>query len=272
MSKSLVRLRGLGIFLAVALSACGPQSTPIIPAAAGPVTTSPKDGMPLALVPAGEFQMGSEPYLDEEPIHKVDLSAFWIDQTEVTNSSYARCVKDGACQPPGLTTSYMRKAYYGNTSFDAYPVIYVDWNEAGSYCKWAGRRLPTEAEWEKAARGTNQRIYPWGDQPPDKSLLNYSFDVGDTSAVTDFPTGASSYHALNMAGNVMEWVADWYDSHYYSQSPAQDPGGPTSGTYRVVRGGSWLDNRNFIRSALRLFYEPGSAFLNLGFRCAVSAQ
>ncbi len=272
MSKSLFYLWGLGILLAAALSACGQKSTPIIPTASGSSTTSPKDGMPLAFVSAGEFQMGSEPYLDEEPIHKVYISAFWIDQTEVTNRSYAHCVEDEACQPPKRATSFTRKAYYGNTFYDTYPVIYVDWNEADSYCKWAGRGLPTEAEWEKAARGTDQRIYPWGNHLPDTDLLNYNFDFGDTSVAMNFLSSASPYGVLNMAGNVSEWVADWYDSHYYSQSPAQDPSGPASGKYRVVRGGSWPDNRNLVRAALRLYYEPDSAFFNLGFRCAMSVQ
>jgi serine/threonine-protein kinase len=216
--------------------------------------------------------MGSEPYLDEEPIHKVNISSFWIDQTEVMNGAYMLCVTDGVCQPPRRTSSYTRKEYYGNMFYNTYPVIYVDWNEAESYCKWAGLRLPTEAEWEKAARGTDQRIYPWGNHLPDTDLLNYNFDFGDTSVVGNFLSSASPYHVLNMAGNVSEWVADWYDRQYYSQSPAQDPGGPASGIYRVVRGGSWPDNRNIVRAALRLYYTPDSAFFNLGFRCALSAQ
>jgi len=271
MSKSLVRSWGLGIVLAAVLSACGQPPTPIRPTAAGPASATSKDGMPLMLVPAGEFLMGSEPYLDEEPVHKVFLSAFWIDQTEVTNGAYALCVEEEACQLPSRAISYTRKSYFGNTFYKTYPVIYVDWFEADSYCKWAGRRLPTEAEWEKAARGTDQRIYPWGDHLPDTDLLNYNLDFGDTSVAMNFLSSPSPYGVLNMAGNVSEWVADWYDSRYYSQSPARDPSGPATGKYRVVRGGSWSDNRNLVRSALRLYYEPDASFFNLGFRCVAPA-
>jgi eukaryotic-like serine/threonine-protein kinase len=273
MSKSLVGLWGLGILLVVILSACGPLATP--PTNLPDVDTvqvTSKDGIPLVFVPGGEFEMGSENHPAEEPVHTVDVDAFWIDQTEVTNALYARCVEEEACLPPERVSSYIRQAYYGNSQYDNYPVTYVNWYDADAYCKWANRRLPTEAEWEKAARGTDQRIYPWGSQFPGKDMLNFDFNLGGTVEVGKYPSGASPYGVLDMAGNVSEWVADWYDTQYYSQSPALDPLGPETGKYRVVRGGSWFHNRNFVRATFRFFYEPDSAFVNLGFRCAITIK
>jgi serine/threonine-protein kinase len=215
--------------------------------------------------------MGSEQYTDEVPVHTVDLGAFSIDQTEVTNDQYSHCVEQGVCQPPQRLNSYSRPDYYGNPQYAAYPVVYVNWDDASTFCRWSERRLPTEAEWEKAARGTDQRTYPWGDQKPETGWLDFDFKIGDTVMAGKYPSGASPYGVLDMAGNVSEWVADWYDSRYYSQSPYSDPRGPVATKYRVVRGGSWLDNRNVVRAGLRLFYPPDSAFVNLGFRCALSA-
>ena len=231
-----------------------------------------KDGMTLVYVSAGEFKMGAENHTDEEPVHTVNLNAYWIDQTEVTNSMYAKCVSAGTCQPPARENSATRKKYYGNSEFATYPVIYVTWADASAYCKWAGRHLPTEAEWEKAARGTDARIYPWGNNVAAQGLLNFYYYVGDTSAVGSYSAGASPYGAQDMAGNVGEWTADWYDKAYYAQSAASNPTGPTTGMYRVVRGGAWLDHEFSVRSALRLFYEPNSAFIDLGFRCAEDAK
>jgi formylglycine-generating enzyme required for sulfatase activity len=170
-------------------------------------TMTGKDGMTLLYVPAGEFTMGSETSDNEKPIHTVNLDAFWIDKTEVTNAMYATCVDAGVCNPPSNTISYTRKSYYGDSEFAEYPVIYVDWNMAKTYCGWAGRRLPTEAEWEKAGRGTGGNIYPWGNDAPNNSLLNYNSEVGDTTEVGAYPDGASVYSALDMAGNVWEWVS-----------------------------------------------------------------
>ena len=244
----------------------------------GSTLTSDKDGMTLVFVPAGEFTMGSDTGYktrvdlaglrgDERPEHQVVLDAFWIDQTEVTNAMYAKCVADGTCNSPGLTKSYTRDSYYDNPEFDHYPVIYVWWNMAKTYCEWAGRRLPTEAEWEKAARGTDARTYPWGDESPNANLLNYNSNAGDTTEVGNYPNGKSIYGALDMAGNVGEWVNDWYDVY---------PGGDTNissdfgQTYRVVRGGAWYFDYDSVRSTPRLGSEPATGSSSVGFRCARS--
>jgi formylglycine-generating enzyme required for sulfatase activity len=214
---------------------------------------SEKDGMTLLYVPAGPFQMGSNLGGEEEkPVHQVTLDAFWIDKTEVTNSMFAKCVQDGDCNPPRQVRSHNRADYYGNSEFEDYPVIYVSWNDAMSYCSWVGRRLPTEAEWEKAARGDDARDFPWGNTRPNSNLLNYNGTSsawyspntsgrghGDTTKVGSYLDGVSPYGALDMAGNVSEWIADWYRSSYYANSPAANPQGPEQGSARVIRGGSW---------------------------------
>jgi eukaryotic-like serine/threonine-protein kinase len=263
-SKSPWLVLNSGILLAVFLTACGRPP-------AGAISVSPRDQMKLVYVPAGRFDMGQANHKDEIPVHAVDLKAFWIDQTEVTNSKYMQCVVQGRCRAPRRTNSYARESYYGNPEFANHPVIYVDWSDAQAYCGWSGRRLPTEAEWEKAARGTDGRIYPWGNEVARQGLLNFYFYVGDTAAVGSYPSGASPYGALDMAGNVWEWVADWYGSDYYAGSPASDPTGPASGTARVVRGGAWLDHEFSVQSAQRFWYGPDSAFFNVGFRCAMDA-
>jgi len=222
----------------------------------------------IVLVPAGEFTMGSSDGSgDEEPVHTVYLDAYWIDKFEVTNALYKKCVDAGKCQPPSDKSSYTRSSYYGNTQYDNYPVINISWNDAKTYCEWAGKRLPTEAEWEKAARGTDGRIYPWGNTF-DKNLLNSSEGgKGDTTAVGSYPSGASPYGALDMAGNGWEWVADWYGG-YSSSSQQRNPTGPSSGTSRVLRGGSWGSFRSFVRVSSRDGYSPGNRSNDLGFRCA----
>jgi formylglycine-generating enzyme required for sulfatase activity/tRNA A-37 threonylcarbamoyl transferase component Bud32 len=246
------------------------RATPA-PATASPTTETVVAGAPMVFVPAGEFTMGSnEGNSDEKPQHPVYLDAFWIDKYEVTNALYKKCVDAGKCQSPNPTRSYTRSSYYGNASFDNYPVIYVSWNDAKTYCEWAGKRLPTEAEWEKAARGTDGRIYPWGNTF-DKSLLNsYESNIGDTTQVGKYLGGASPYGALDMAGNVWEWVADWYNSTYYTSSPRDNPKGPSSGQYRVVRGGAWDYSGGNVRPAYRSRYAPSDANDLVGFRCARS--
>lgn len=228
----------------------------------------------MVYVPAGEFTMGSdngEP--DEKPVHQVYLDAFWIDQTEVTNAMYAACVADGGCTPPLRSYSGRRGNHYGDSEFDDYPMTYVYWNMAKTYCEWRGARLPTEAEWEKAARGTDGRTHPWGEGLScDNANYFYGggYCIGDTSKVRSYEGGKSPYGAYDMAGNVREWVNDWYDSSYYQTSPSSNPQGPTSGQYRVLRGGAWYSFDSDVRSADR--YESGPALtgINFGFRCSLS--
>jgi len=264
---------------------------------------SPGDGAVMMYVPEGNFLMGSSDgqiqaaaqicskfnlqdcehrYLAEKPLHAVYLDAYWIDRTDVTNARYAKCVNAGACTAPHnkthLTKAFFTEAYYDNRQFADFPVIYVDWNQADQYCQWAGRRLPTEAEWEKAARGTDGRSYPWGEgiscqkanyaQKKDK---DNSWCFAGTTNVFYFAQSASPYGVLDMAGNVAQWVADWADESYYLNSPERNPGGPSSGQYRVMRGGSWLRAAPDVRSATRGWNTPDLNEDNLGFRCAVSA-
>jgi serine/threonine-protein kinase len=237
----------------------------------GQKKVSSKDGMELLCVPAGEFPMGSDDGEDDEkPVHTVYLDAYWIDQTEVTNRQYALCVSAGACQAPGETNSPTRLSYYANSTYANYPVIFVNWNQANDYCQWAGRQLPSEAQWEKAARSTDGRTFPWGsigNTPTDKKHNSYQ-EVGDTYAVGSYPAGASPYGAFDMAGNVWEWVADWYSENYYASSPERNPTGPTDGQGRVLRGGAWSNFENYLRSSLRIKNEPDSWSNGIGFRCA----
>jgi formylglycine-generating enzyme required for sulfatase activity/tRNA A-37 threonylcarbamoyl transferase component Bud32 len=236
---------------------------------------SSKDGMVMVYMPAGEFMMGSDNGdADEKPQHTVSLDAYWIDQTEVTNSMYAKCVTDGECELPTATQSSTRSNYYDDTQYADYPVINVDWSQANAYCGWAGRQLPTEAEWEKAARSTDGRTYPWG-EGIDCSLANYrgknsenDFCIGDTQVVGSYPQGASMYGALDLAGNVWEWVADWYSETYYIGAPSENPQGLASGQYRVLRGGSLYDVSRDLRSSDRSWSIPGYRSGNVGFRCA----
>lgn len=236
---------------------------------------SEKDGMPLIYVPAGEFIMGGNEYSNEQPIHEVDLDAYWIDQTEVTNAMYVRCIYANQCVPPSNTNSKTHASYFGNSEFNNYPVLYVSWNDALAYCTWVNRRLPTEAEWEKAARGIDGNIYPWGNTNPKRTLLNYNGWVGDTTEVGSYPNGASIYGVLDMAGNVWEWVNDWYSNSYYQNSPSLNPKGPTSGEYRVLRGGSWDYNDSFfdvVHSDYRDRNIPIYTGNSTGFRCAMDAD
>jgi len=242
-------------------------------------TMTGEDGMTLLYVPAGEFTMGSEDGNDnEKPVHTVYLDAFWIDQTEVTNAMYAKCEDAGVCDPPSSLKTYTRASYYGNSKYDNYPVSYVSWDDANAYCSWVGRRLPTEAQWEKAASWDNvnqiKNVYPWGDEIH-CSLANYqgkySGCFGDTTAVGSYPDGVSPYGALDMAGNVWEWAEDWYDESYYENSPSVNPIGPSSGLYRVLRGGAWENHEDLIRSATR--YRSDPLFTgDIGFRCAMDAN
>ena len=227
--------------------------------------TRPADEMVMVYVPGGSFQMGStEGGNDEQPVHEVTLDSFWIDQTEVTNAQYERCVTEGDCE----ASSYADDADYNGAD---YPVVRVSWHDAVAYCEWAGGRLPTEAEWEYAARGEAGNVYPWGDEEPTCDLAQFRECSGRTALVGSFPAAASWCDALDMAGNVWEWVADWYDSDYYERSPVENPTGPESGEYRVLRGGSWYSNSRDVRAAIRLRYHPTNAYSYHGFRCVAVA-
>jgi eukaryotic-like serine/threonine-protein kinase len=249
-------------------------STPLAP---GTTMISEKDNGVMVYVPAGNFKMGSPDYDDralenEKPQHNVYLSAFWINKTEVTNAMYAKCVDDGICQPPFDNRSMTRANYFDNNLYLNYPVVKVNWDNAQEYCHWINGRLPTEAEWEKAARGTLGRNYPWGNELPDCTMLNFSNCIGETTEFSRYdPVGASPYGLLDMAGNVGEWVSDWYDDNYYSVSPSENPTGPASGDTRVVRGGAFNQTSN-ARSASRDSTGPIVRTYNIGFRCVVPAK
>jgi formylglycine-generating enzyme required for sulfatase activity len=246
-----------------------PTATPTLDI--GSTMISAKDGMTLLYVPAGEFTMGldNDRYETDNPAHKITLSAYWIDRTEVTNDMYEKCVEANVCVPPYSEASGGIKLYYGNSMFANFPVIHIAWLSASEYCEWVGRRLPTEAQWEKAARGaTDERIYPWGDTEPFRDLANFGRQVNNMTAVNEQSEGRSPYGALNMAGNVWEWVSDFYDPDYYSKSLSRDPTGPVIGDKRVMRGGSWKDYPSTIRVVHRYADYPLSANSSLGFRCA----
>jgi formylglycine-generating enzyme required for sulfatase activity len=247
--------------------------------AASPGDASPEaDAAPVAegmvRVPAGAFAMGCDdcgddisPGTDERPLHQVTLSTFDIDVTEVTQAAYAACVADAsACTEPSSN--------YDPGSNPMHPVRNVSWDQAVSYCGWAGKRLPTEAEWEKAARGTDGRLFPWGDDDEDDCAnANTSVCGEQVLAVGQSPEGASPYGALDMAGNVWEWVHDYYDADAYADHEGPDPQGPARGTNRVYRGGSYGNLPTLARATNRAdTYNPEVGGAGLGFRCAVSAE
>jgi formylglycine-generating enzyme required for sulfatase activity len=263
----------------------------------GVTQISPVDAMPLVFVPTGEFLMGSSTGMaDEQPVHKVVLDAYWVDQTEITNAMYAKCVEAGKCNQPSALVFYSDPAYANH------PVEYVSWNDAVNYCAWVGRRLPTEAEWEKAAVwdpfANQQRVYPWGNEYDcrkgnfddetelDASLMPDGEIACDgfvrSAPVGSFPDGASIYGALDLGGNVWEWVHDAFIEvdpfdpdarNYYAVSPLENPQGvdPAITEYRNMRGGSYNFTFGFGRSAYRLWYGLDDSYDGVGFRCAMSA-
>jgi formylglycine-generating enzyme required for sulfatase activity len=298
----------LGVTLGPRLFGAATEPTGVPAARPTPADTwtRPADGMVMVYVPAGRFEMGSdddavdygvelcneyypfcwrEAFEDERPAHTVALDHFWIDRYEVTNGQYRQCVEAGVCGLPSDTSSYPRNLYYGSGTYDDHPVINITWHDARAYCEWAGGRLPTEAEWEYAARGQRGRMFPWGDVF-DGTLLNYcdancesswkdgEYDDGyaETAPVGSYPGGASWCGAEDMAGNVGEWVADWYDQDYYSHSPLENPAGPFSGDLRAARGGCWGASPHHALSASRVGLEPDSQHPGRGFRCARSSD
>ena len=225
----------------------------------------------MVLIDAGEFWMGSpdgEGDKAEHPRHKVYLDAFYMDKYEATSSRYAEFMR-ATGRPAPEYWDQMKIGKHNN-----HPVVGVDWHDADAYCRWAGKRLPTEAEWEKAARGTDERFYPWGNQEPASGIANFGhgfagkvYDQG-LEPVGTYEGGKSPYGIYDLAGNVWEWVADWYEENYYAKSPERDPKGSSSGQYRVLRGGSWNRQPKHVRSTLRFWLSPSFRYDTVGFRCA----
>jgi formylglycine-generating enzyme required for sulfatase activity len=274
------------------LSACGATPTPLVvvvtatlppptevPATEAPPTIAPValagpqsgekmkwiDGSTLIHVPGSEFTMGDGSVV--APEHNVSLDAYWIQQTKVTNRMFAQCVTVGSCTAP---TQEIGGPVYSNPEFANHPVVGVTWDQAQTYCAWAQGRLPTEAEWEKAARGVNGNIYPWGIDQPACDIANFGFCTGRTSEVDAFEAGASTYGLYDMAGNVFEWVGDWYSETYYGDGPTVNPAGPETGQYRSIRGSSFESDLDQVSSAIRHFGAEGYHSRDVGFRCAVS--
>jgi formylglycine-generating enzyme required for sulfatase activity len=240
-------------------------------------------GGPMVIIPDGEFMMGCNKAVDnqcsddEKPYHQVYLDAFYIDKYEVTVTEYDKCVNEGKCKAP-RSKSDNQYCNLGYSDRGDHPVNCVNWDQTNSYCAWAGKRLPTEAEWEKAARGTDGRKYPWGNK---KAYCDYvvmsqrgrGCDRNSTWPVGSKPKGASAHGVMDMAGNVWEWVQDWYDGNYYGVSPARNPSGPSYGNDRTLRGGSWYGSfLGDFRASYRYRGNPTSREYNVGFRCARDAK
>ena len=216
-------------------------------------------------VQAGEFSMGWNDGRgsDHAPQHQVYLDDYWIDALEVSNEQYRLCVEAGVCSAPE-DVNWM----FDLALFDEHPVVYVSWYQAVEYCAWAERRLPTEAEWEKAAQGSGEGKYPWGNNKPISQLANFGNGVGLPITAATYPDGASGYGALNMIGNVREWVSDWYNPTYYQRSPLENPSGAPQGAVRSLRGGGFNDPIDRLMIYNRFSHDPESPGLNRGFRCA----
>ncbi len=248
-----------------------PTSTETPDLGIGSMQLSEVDGVVQMYVPAGEFMMGNDDGdNDELPMHMVYLDAYWIDQTEITNAMYAECVVSGVCKQPDNRTPFSDDTYANH------PVVYVNWSDAQTYCEWAGRRLPTEAEWEKAARGVmSGRKYPWGDDLPvcqrgKENGAQYSVCEGETVQVKSF--APNDFGLYDMIGNVSEWVADWYDAEFYVNSPVNNPEGAFAGKYKVLRGGAWDTSARQMGISHRFKDIPDYAWGYYGFRCAQSAK
>ncbi len=234
----------------------------------------PSDDSELIYVPAGDFVMGS-PFMspnaeaDEYPSHTVYLDGFWIHKNEVKNEKYAQCVLEGPCTAPIIAAENFSTHPYNDHFKSNYPVTNVTWEQAATYCEWINGRLPTEAEWEKTARGTQQSIYPWGGFEPHCGFADIAGCEEGPTAIGARPHGQSPYEALDMAGNVREWVHDWYGPDYYHISTYHNPPGPREGENRLARGGGWQDIAADVRTANRFELNPNTAKPDLGFRCVV---
>jgi len=308
-SPSKINTIAILLILLALFTGCG-TSQPVNTPALAIVTETPKpsqrdiflrssDTMTMIFIPSGSFLMGSTDieiedaillcqqhyrpcnrwyYERESPQHLISLNSFWIDQTEVTNRQYRRCVEAGDCPEPSICKK--GEPTYTDSKKADHPVICVSWDEADTYCQWAGARLPTEAEWEYAFRGTDGLIYPWGNSF-DGSKLNYcdlncdqphaddqhNDSYSKTAPAGNYPQGASWRGVLGMSGNVSEWVADWYSD--YSSEPLSNPMGPESGNEKMIKGCSWFFHPTYCRGAARPSVDPDTRFDYLGFRCAL---
>lgn len=225
-----------------------------------------KDGAPMGRVDAGEFLMGNDKIGDEKPMHKVSLDAFYMDKYETTTARYAKFLEATGRKQPMFWNQGKQAGQRD------YPVVGVDWDDADAYCRWAGKRLPTEAEWEKAARGADGRLFPWGNEEPTPRHANFGrgewAGYSTLTPVGSLEKGKSPYGIYDMAGNVWEWVADWYDPRYYASSPSSNPQGASSGDNKVLRGGSWNNPPLILRSTARNWSAPSDRPAYVGFRCA----
>lgn len=277
-----MRWLSLAVFMLVWTTLVHSADAPVASNGAGGELVKGKDGAPMVLIPAGPFLMGSNDGLpNERPEHTVTLGAYYIDRFEVTAGRYQKFVESANRNLPPTWDDEAAQA------MGDLPAVGMSWKDAAAYCKWAGRRLPTEAEWEKAARGTDGRRYPWGHMQPFVDIANYNRGVWVSEAVTLVPVnsglegmsvrhglkegGKSPYGLFHMAGNAAEWVADWYDREYYQQTPAANPTGPKEGEKRVIRGGSWADLPVALRVTSRMSAEPDYEDRTIGFRCAMDA-
>jgi formylglycine-generating enzyme required for sulfatase activity len=224
-----------------------------------------KDGAPAVLVSAGKFTMGNG---EDAPLREIYVDSFYMDKYEVTTSRYAEFLRaSGWVKPPDYWDE-VNLANSGNL-----PVVGVDWQDADAYCQWAGKRLPTEAEWEKAARGTDLRYYPWGNEEPTSLRANFGrsatgpYNSGGLAAVAGHGAGKSPYNVEGLAGNASEWVADWFEEGS-AAGDVRIPKGPAIGTVKVIRGGGWSDPADRIKSTKRYYASPGNRTSDVGFRCA----
>ncbi len=271
---------GISVIVGViCLGAAEPQHSKVGPGVSSVDGSQGLDGAPMVMIPAGLFTMGSDdgPH-NERPAHTVTLDAYYIDRYEVTLSLYRKFLEEGNHDAPPTWDDEAA------TTVGDRPAIGMRWESAAAYCRWARKRLPTEAEWEKAARGTDGRRYPWGEMQPFVDIANYNRGMWVSEAITLVAVtggleGMSVRHGLkeggkspfglsHMAGNVAEWVADWYERDYYHKSPGRNPSGPMTGEKRVLRGGSWSDVPSALRATARFSAEPNFEDRTVGFRCA----